>query len=272
MIESVKITDRNNVPLQYAAELESFANGTEYKFKKGINIIIGRNGCGKSTLIKTIAMFMLCEQTMCSEYPKYNTLLLAKLFNDGFDKEEESIKDGIEIKADYLSVVYNYFAPKEMNNDNILSSIHSISAYMDSVSSSTGEGMTSMLYRLFDYSFKNKNIEFPIEQIREELNSVNSLWRSRLEMLLDYYNKNKINITREDFAYTFLLDEPDRNLDITRIDELYRVLSYEKEYTQLICVIHNPILIYKLSKLDYINFVEMSPNYLDEVKKVFENI
>ena len=28
--------------------------------------------------------------------------------------------------------------------------------------------------------------------------------------------------------------------------------------TQLICVIHNPILIYKLSKLEYINFIELT--------------
>ena len=39
--------------------------------------------------------------------------------------------------------------------------------------------------------------------------------------------------------------------------------------TQLICVIHNPILIYKLSKLDYINFIELTEGYLNEIKEVF---
>ena len=42
--------------------------------------------------------------------------------------------------------------------------------------------------------------------------------------------------------------------------------------TQLICVIHNPILIYKLSQLDYINFIEMTNGYLDDIKSVFKNL
>ena len=42
--------------------------------------------------------------------------------------------------------------------------------------------------------------------------------------------------------------------------------------TQLICVIHNPILIYKLSKLDYINFIELTEGYLNEIKEVFNKL
>lgn len=187
-------------------------------------------------------------------------------------EDKEYMKKGIDIKSDYLSVAYNYFVAKEMDYDSILGSIHSVSAYMDGTSSSTGESMTSMLYRLFDYAFNNEDVKFPIKQIKEEIEKANDYWANNMRQLLAYYERNRINIDKKDFAYTFLLDEPDRNLDVSRIDELYNVLSYQKEYTQLICVIHNPILIYKLSKLDYINFIEMSPNYLNEVKKVFENL
>lgn len=270
MIQSVKITDNKNLPVSYAYKLDSFANGTEYKFKKGINIVIGKNGCGKSTLIRMIADFMLCKKSICSKMP-YDVLQLMDLFYDSFDNKK-GLKDGIEIKADYLSVVYNYFVAKEMDNDDILSSAHTVSAFMDSISSSTGEGMVSMLCHLFDFAFKNKDVEFPIKQIESMMNVSNEYWAGNFRLLLEYYQKNRIQITKRDFAYTFLLDEPDRNLDVARIEEFYNVLSYEKEYTQLICVIHNPILIYKLSKLDYINFIEMSPDYLSEVKRVFENI
>ena len=270
MIQSVKITDNKNLPLRYASEIESLANGIEYRFKNGINIIVGKNGCGKSTLIKLMSMYLLCEKSMCSKYP-YDVLQLRKLFHSSLE-DKEYMKDGIEIKSDYRSVVYNYFVAKEMDNDSILGSIHSISVYMDSTSSSTGEGMTSMLYRLFDYAFNNEDVKFPIKQIENEIEKSNKYWANNLKQLLAYYERNRINIDKKNFAYTFLLDEPDRNLDVSRIDELYNVLSYQKEYTQLICVVHNPILIYKLSKLDYINFIEMSPNYLNEVKKVFENL
>ena len=45
-----------------------------------------------------------------------------------------------------------------------------------------------------------------------------------------------------------------------------------KLMTQLICVIHNPILIYKLSKLEHINFIELTDGYLEEIKDVFNKL
>lgn len=38
-----------------------------------------------------------------------------------------------------------------------------------------------------------------------------------------------------------------------------------KPQTQIIAVIHNPALIYKLSKLDHVNFIEMTKGYLKKV-------
>lgn len=272
MIESVKITDNKNLPINYASKIESLANGTEYKFKNGVNIIIGENGCGKSTLMRLMSMYLLCEGTMCSKFHD-DVLRMRNMFRDSFsDGDKGGLKDGIDIKADYTSVVYNYMIAKEMSNDSILDSIHSISSYMESVNASTGEGITSMLYRLFDYAFSNKEINFPIDAIKELVGRSNDYWAHNLNTLLDYYERNKVKVTKENFAFTFLLDEPDRNVDVLHIEDLYKVLSYEKEYTQLICVIHNPILIYKLSKLDYVNFIEMSPGYLKKVKKVIDSI
>lgn len=67
------------------------------------------------------------------------------------------------------------------------------------------------------------------------------------------------------FEYTILMDEPDRNLDIDNIMDLYNVLSFHKPQTQIIAVIYNPALIYKLSKLDHVNFIEMTKGYLKKV-------
>lgn len=57
----------------------------------------------------------------------------------------------------------------------------------------------------------------------------------------------------------------DRNLDINNIMDLYKVLSFHKPQTQIIAVIHNPALIYKLSKLDCVNFIEMTKGYLKKI-------
>lgn len=72
-------------------------------------------------------------------------------------------------------------------------------------------------------------------------------------------------VTNEDFEYTVLMDEPDRNLDIKNIMQVYEILSFHKPQTQIIAVVHNPALIYKLSKLDCVYFVEMTKGYLKKV-------
>ena len=129
-----------------------------------------------------------------------------------------------------------------------------------------------MRYILYDLAFSNKNVQFPIKKIFTQRDSSNDYWRDRLNNLLRYYKENRFDTTPEEFSFTFLIDEPDKNLDIENIEDIYKVLSYKKKMTQLICVIHNPILIYKLSKLDYINWIELSDGYLDKIKEVFNRI
>ena len=128
------------------------------------------------------------------------------------------------------------------------------------------------LNSLFNIAFNNRKVQFPIKELMSKRNSSNDLWKERFTNLLKYYKENSFVPTQDDFSFTFLIDEPDKNLDISNIDELYNVLSYQKEMTQLICVIHNPILIYKLSKLDYINFIELTDGYLEEIKNVFNKL
>lgn len=274
MITNVKITDNTNIPFNYASSLKAFENGKEYNFKSGINIIIGENGCGKSTLMKNIAAFLLCNDTCYSKMPKLNNMADALSFSNSlYNIVEDTLKDGIKIKCDYAGVAYRYITHNEANSNNgVLSSAEDFNLYYSSIGLSTGETMYNDLNNLFQLSFKNKNVQFPISDIISAAKNCNDVWKERLKKLVEYYKDNILKISQEEFEYTYLLDEPDRNLDITKVDELYRILSHKKEMAQIICVIHNPILIYKLSKLDYINFVEMTDGYLDKIKEVFRKL
>lgn len=92
----------------------------------------------------------------------------------------------------------------------------------------------------------------------------NAFWIKRIDNLLKYYRRNCITLTESSFEYTVLMDEPDRNLDIDNIMQIHNVLSFHKPQTQIIAIIHNPALIYKLSKLDCVNFIEMTEGYLNK--------
>lgn len=111
---------------------------------------------------------------------------------------------------------------------------------------------------LFEYAF-------PIRKLMEFKKKSNEFWANRIDNLLKYYKDNRVVLMEKDFEYTILMDEPDRNLDIDNIMDLYNVLSFHKPQTQTIAVIHNPALIYKLSKLDCVNFIEMTRGYLKKI-------
>lgn len=275
MITKVQITDNSKLPLKYAKELDAFKNGKEYNFKGGVNVIIGKNGSGKTTLMKMIAMYMLCNDSLCSRLPNFANYGALKL-NDIFNEEE--LLDGIKIMADYAGVVYNCLAHNEMKNEDILDNVTNMNYYLSNKGASTGETIVNSVGQLFKFAFRNTNIEFPLKEIMDKVKNkkCNDFWQERLTNLLKYYRDNRHNfITQQNFEYTFLLDEPDRNLDITNIDSVYEILSHRKEMTQLITVIHNPVLIYKLSKVkgkNKINFIELTDGYLEDIKKVFEEL
>ena len=100
----------------------------------------------------------------------------------------------------------------------------------------------------------------------------NDAWKKYAEKYLEYIKKYNVPSNSKDYEITAILDEPDRNLDILNIDELYNILSYKKEHIQLIATIHNPILIYKLMKYNDVNIIELKEGYADAIKKTIEKL
>lgn len=114
MISIVKITDKDNLPCRYASRLDAFSNGREYVFRPGVNIIVGNNGCGKTTLIRMIADFTFCDSSMLSKIPdagyKFPPIIVAELSPAGeiYDDDILIIKTShlIEFFPDYYSPTY----------------------------------------------------------------------------------------------------------------------------------------------------------------------
>lgn len=264
MITSVEIKDNTQTPYGYMRNLEALANGKVYTFKKGVNVIVGKNGCGKTTLLKSIYDFCLCRDSIGSKAPR-KALDMIHFFPISLT-ENNTLLDGVKVKADYLGKVYRLMCESELKDSNVSDNIENVVLSMDLSASSTGEKMINavdfMLGELFN---EKKSHKFPIEKLAEMGNDANITWKERIENLLRYYKENRIEVTDADFEFTALLDEPDRNLDFENIQSIYNILRKHKKGLQIIAVIHNPILIYKLSKCKGVNFVEMTEGYVQGI-------
>lgn len=252
MIERVLIRDNKNAPLYYLSDLDAFKNGTEYDFKPGVNVIVGENGSGKTTLLKLIERYLLVDKTECS------LGMYGSVMHDlkGLNKD---VPDGVDVYADYDKNTFRLCHKAEKNNDDVMSSFSAFGETYMQMHSSTGEGVNIALNSLFKRMFStDAKLKFDYDKIAQKEESYG-----------DYINSHRVH---EHDEWTILMDEPDRNLDIENIGQIKNILSFHKENTQVIAVVHNPLLIYALSKKKNINFIEFTPGYIDRIKKQINEI
>lgn len=252
MVERVVIRDNGNAPLRYLSELDAFKNGAEYRFQPGVNIIVGENGSGKTTLLKLIERYLLVGKMECS-LGTFNSVLNSLL---GLSRD---VPDGIDIYADYDKNTFRLCHSAEKDNNDMMASFSAFGESFMQMHSSTGEGVKIALNSLFGGMFSEKaKLKFEYDKVGKEVPSYG-----------EYICEHRV---QEHDEWTIIMDEPDRNLDIENIGQVKGVLSFHKPQTQVIAVVHNPLLIYSLSKNKDINFIELTSGYIDRIKKLIKNI
>lgn len=275
MISCVEIRDNKKTPFRYLKDC--FDNGMKFEFSAGNNIIIGPNGSGKSTLLNVIKCFTFTDRDMYSCIPDkaylfpnlWNSKLLDEALYDKDDKDDKGVEellDGVDIKGDYKRTVFCY--KNKLDKDFVAEGLVNLSLMI--TKGSTGENAMDGLGHLFDLMFnkgERHGYKFPIGEIENLMNRCNTLWAKRFSALLAYYDRNRIE---DNGMYTVLMDEPDRNLDIDNIYSVYDILSYQRDDTQIIAVVHNPILIIKLADMG-INVIETEKGYLQKIRKFLKS-
>lgn len=253
MITEVYIRDNENTPIRYLSKLDKFKNGTKYEFKEGVNVIVGENGSGKTTLLNLIRAYLLIDDKECDK-GIYNSNI-NKLFRT---YNEEKMLDGVDVYADYERNTFRLCHASEISDDGVAKDFNSFGTYMAQKHSSTGESVKIALNSLFKMMFSaNAKLKYDYGKLGD-----------MYPMYVEYVSKHKIKGNE----WTILMDEPDRNLDIEHIDEILEILSFHKEQTQIISVVHNPLLIYSLSKNKEVNMIELTDGYVNKVCSKIDNI
>ena len=256
MIYKVTIEDNKKSPIRYLSDLKKFRNGAEYVFKPGVNVIVGENGCGKTTLMKLIESYLMVDKEECDR----------GLFNSNINRlyglaksKDEAFLDGVSVIADYQKNTFRLCHVAEKGNDDAMKSFRDFGTFFEQRHASTGEGVHMALESMFEMMFSHD----------AKLTYDYSQFKDIYPQYVEYVEKHRNTAVNE---WTILMDEPDRNLDIENIDEIKGVLSFHKPQTQVIAVIHNPLLIYNLSKNEEVNIIEMTYGYVERVKKAVDRL
>lgn len=252
MITKLVIRDNSKCPVGWAYKVPSLGNGKEYEFKDGVNVIVGENGSGKTSLMEMIKRYLLVEYTECSR-GKYN--------NNIHKVESKKNIDGVDLYGDYTKNTFRLCHAGEIQGEEALENFETIGTVMTQKSSSTGESVLVSINSLFKKMFsRGAKLTFDYDQFDGS---------EFYQDYADYIKGHRVDCPN---SWTILMDEPDRNLSIGNIDQIESILSYNKPQTQLIVVIHNPLIIYSLAKKGCVNFIELTDGYVDKVVETVDRI
>lgn len=249
MVTKVVIRDNTKSPIRYIADLKAFRNGKEYVFRPGVNVIVGENGSGKTTLMNLIRKYLCVDYTECSR-GDYNCNInaLFRTFN------MDTMLDGVDVYADYNKNTFRLSHAGEKVHNEAMKTFEEFGSFFDQNESSTGEGVLVAINYLFGYIFgKNAKLTFDYNQFKKVY-----------PLYVDYVDKHRVECEDE---WTILMDEPDRNLSLQNLEHIKDILSFHKPQTQIIAVVHNPLLIYALSKMEHVHFIELTRGYVKEIRK-----
>jgi predicted ATPase len=240
----------------------------KFEFKPGLNILFGPNGCGKSTILKTLAgrLGILngghTKIITARDLDRTNKDIVSNLSNINIKKE----KVGCTIETDGSRGFY--YRGNEITSENISSfffhnedmSPDGITSFEEQIAGLTGTPShgTQQTQKIFKVLEKISKIP-----PKDTLQTPNP---PELEFLQQQLWKN----IPETEKFTILLDEPDNHLEIP-FQHLFllRVLPNLAKNHQIIVATHNPIAL-KIPKT-VAHFVDFNKKYTELCRSMLES-
>lgn len=248
------------------ARCEPLLNKT-FKFKPGLNMLVGKNGSGKSSLLETLAQRLLC-------------------FNYGFPKIDSELyrsDDGVWIKdseyswhdpkfmpdvvLDYDQNPHGIYASPDFSPRGQAGRAYSMcyglgqdatDFYDMTDTHSSGQGMQNVLDMVF--------LELITRKARLDRSAVKELeWRTDRCPMKKKADMLDLLMPQQGSPMVALLDEPERALDLDSQLKFWRDLVEFSQLpdTQIIIASHSVIPLF-MQGAD-INYVEMTEGYADQL-------
>lgn len=250
--------------IPYENALESL-NGREIRFTGGLNVVVGANGSGKTSLLNVIRRIFFA-------YGKPSSALVGESYW-WTDMDSVASMLGIcDLRADFGKSLFNMLHDKDIGEANIWScGSGSFLQKFCGFSASNGEKSVMSISRLFG-EFGDEEARdmgrMVVAALEEGRTKFMDHTNKAIDMVLGYYRDHHVPGDK----WTMVMDEPDEGLDVFAAGELASVLERIADDApgsamQPIVVLHNASIISRLMGKGCVNFIEMTPGYLKAVEE-----
>jgi len=223
----------------------------------GLTVLWGPNGCGKSTVLKTMARLTHCEQGGASRITQSSVWELQAPTPLG---DRQRWRDGVRLVHDGEPV--HFLDPSQepglrhgvFDDDFFSDGMLSLEARR----SSSGQNVTGLLNRVLEMAAKAEGIGSTLNR-----DTVNPVWRANFEKMNEMLAPAEVDgKPLPPGPRTLLLDEPDRSLSLPRQKDLWDTLAAQQRF-QIIVATHSVFAL----DVPGVRYVDLQPGYLAECRE-----
>lgn len=254
MIQSFKILNPERLAVRWWHQSDTLKAVTSMAFSPGLNVLWGRNGSGKSSVLKLLARWFHAETGGRSVITHESCRALVDFHFDGEDKW----RTGVELIHDGQPVFYANPAEAvgivggQFDDDFFTEGFHNTMF--------RGSSGQTTLVRVNSVA-KHAKTQTEIEDRLK--NASGSPWKETHEKALELLTPNCPTGPR-----TFLLDEPERSMDFDMQSVMWTRLQEASRVRQVIVATHSVFAL----NIAGAKYLELTPGYLDACRRTIAGI